>query len=482
MEVRKIKVADIKVGTRIRKDMGDVKQMADSLARHGQLQPIIVTDDNRLIAGGRRLEGVKLLGQEYIDAVYLQDIDPASALEKELEENLCRKELNWIEEVLALEGIVKLRQSQFGKPGDVEDRLEGKAGYSLDDAVKELERSKGSISMDLALARGLREYPELLNEKSKVSAFKRYRNLKDTAIRTAKAKLARDSLDPAELTADQPEAKPLSPTEDVPSGPIRIPIRKVRWPGKGILYHADCRDVARLYPDHSVDLIVTDPPFGLGMYKEGDKIGGGRLAENVGDMYDDDPHAVMDMLDEAFMHLARILKENAHAYIFFHHTRYEPIYLMLKKHFGTCEETPIVWIKNTPGIGDPNRTWVYAYEPFFFVNRGRPLVKAQAFNYLKYDTVPPGKKIHGTEKPVALMRHIIQASAVPGEVVMDPFAGSGSTLVAAHQLGCKFIGCERKETIVSKTIERLADALAEEATPGETGREEVQQEVEAELS
>ena len=57
------------------------------------------------------------------------------------------------------------------------------------------------------------------------------------------------------------------------------------------------------------------------------------------------------------------------------------------------------------------------------MNRGRILVKPQPFNVLKYDTV--GKKIHSVEKPVALMRHLVEASSVKGEIVLDPFAGSG---------------------------------------------------------
>jgi len=219
--------------------------------------------------------------------------------------------------------------------------------------------------------------------------------------------------------------------------------------------------VLRQLPPESIDLIVTDPPFGIGLYREGAPVGSSKFAASQGTMYHDDPKEVMDMLDEVFMHAAKLLKKDGHAYVFFHMTRYEPVYLMLRKHFGDCEPTPIIWAKQTSGIGDPNRAWIYNYEPCFWVNRGRTLVKPQPFNVLKYDTV--GKKIHSTEKPVALMRHLIEASAIKGELVLDPFAGSGATLVAAAQLSCKFIGVEKHEDFWRSAVDRVARDLAIES-------------------
>jgi DNA modification methylase len=197
------------------------------------------------------------------------------------------------------------------------------------------------------------------------------------------------------------------------------------------------------------------------MYREGAPMSSSKFAQSQGAMYDDNPKIIMDMLDETFGHCARALKPDGHAYIFFHMTRYEPVYLMLRKHFGTCEETPIIWLKQTTGIGDPNRNWIYTYEPCFWVNRGRMLVKPQPFNTLKYDTV--SKKIHSVEKPVALMRHLIEASAVRGEVVLDPFAGSGSTLVAAAQLDCRFIGIEKHADFWRSAVDRVSRDLASQA-------------------
>ena len=451
-------INEVKVGERVRKEFGDIEDLASSLSRVGLLNPIIVDSDNRLLAGHRRLMAAMHLGWKSIRAELLDNLDDATRREVELEENIRRKDLTWVEEVIGLLELYTCKQSRYGKRHAVSPLMaDDSKGFGVEDAAKELDRSIGSISMDLQLARGLAEFPELAKEKSKTAAFKRYRRLKETQLRAALAQRASAAAE--EDDADLAERLNYHPDDG--TGSLRQPIRKATWKGKGMLYHGDSRDVLPLLDAGSIDLIVTDPPYGLDMFRAGRETSGQRLAEHQGTMYDDEPTKIMDVLDQVFMHAARLLKPDGHAYVFFHMTRYETIYLMLRKHFGHCDEVPIIWIKNTPGIGDPNQAWTYAYEPCFWVNRGRSLMKPQAFNYLKYDTV--SKKIHATQKPVPLLRHLIQASSVPGEVVLDPFAGSGSTLVAAAQLGCKFIGVEQHEAFHRSAAEFVSVELAQEA-------------------
>jgi DNA modification methylase len=455
-----IKVTDIKIEGRMRKTFGNIEELAGSLSRFGLLNPVVIDGENNLIAGHRRILAARHLGWEAIPFRRLDELDPVVRQEIELEENIRRKDLEWQEEVIGLWRLYNAKQARYGQKGS---RTATEGGYGIEDAARELDRATGSISMDLALAAGLREFPELLEEKTKSAAFKRFRRLKETQLRgeLAKRKQTEDVNAEAEVGEEG--------TELAVDGIQRQPIRKALWKGLGVFYHADSRDVLRNLPEASVDLIVTDPPYGIGLFREGAPMSSSKFAESQGAAYPDNPKEIMDMLDETFSHAARVLKPDAHAYVFFHMTRYEPIYLMLKKHFGECEETPLIWVKQTTGIGDPNRAWVYSYEPCFWVNRGRSLVKPQPFNTLKYDTV--SKKIHSVEKPVALMRHLIEASAVKGELVLDPFAGSGSTLVGAAQLGMKFIGIEKHVDFWRSGIDRVARDIASVA---ETQEEEPQ--------
>lgn len=486
MELIEIKIDQINMGSRIRQDLGDIDGMASSLSRVGQLQPIIINRDHLLVAGGRRLTAAKQLGWDTIAAVYRDTLNEAELREIELEENLKRKDLNWVEEVIGLERVFNLRQARYGESKGGRPSIGDKDGYSQADAAEEFGRVQSNISLDLTLARGIREFPELCDEKSKASAFKRYRLWQETRIRKEQA--ARNQEKEANLGNAESESEDVRASEDNHMDAkseqryAKQSIRKVIWKGKGSLYHADALDFLPRFVDAGgqVDCIVTDPPFGLGMFKEGQAISGGRLASNIGTMYDDDPHETMDLLDKVFMWAGRALKPDGHAYIFFHMTRYEEMYRMARQHFGTCEETPLIWIKNTPGIGDPNRTWVYAYEPILWVNRGRSLIKPQAFNYLRYESVPATQRHHPMQKPAALLRHLISASCVPGEQVLDLFAGSGSTLVAAHQVGVRFIGVEKMEEFHRATTDHLAKELFEEPeTPDQMVSKRLQVELEA---
>jgi DNA modification methylase/ParB-like chromosome segregation protein Spo0J len=456
-----IAIQEIRVEGRMRKVFGDIPELAASLARFGLLNPVVIDGENNLIAGHRRILAAKHLGWPEIPYRRLDQLDPVVRKEIELEENIRRKDLEWQEEVIGLYKLYNAKQERYGEKGSP---LAVEGGYGIEEAARELDRATGSISMDLALAKGLHEFPELLEEKTKSSAFKRYRRLKETQLRgeLAKRKQATDlSTDPDIDDENFDEEAENEEGSKAPTGIQRQPIRKALWKGLGVFYHADARDVLRQLPAGAVDLIVTDPPYGIGLYREGAPMSSSKFAESQGAGYGDNPKEIMDMLDETFLHAARVLKPDGHAYIFFHMTRYEPIYLMLRKHFGTCEETPIIWIKQTTGIGDPNRSWIYTYEPCFWVNRGRGLVKPQPFNTLKYDTV--SKKIHSVEKPVALMRHLIEASGVNGEVVLDPFAGSGSTLVAAAQLGMRFMGIERHADFWRSAVDRVSRDVAAQA-------------------
>lgn len=476
MNVQQVEIATIKVGERKRADFGDIAGLAASIASHGQLQPIVIDQDNNLVAGERRLRAHIMLKKDTIFAVLREDLDEESRLEIELEENVQRKDFTWVEEIIALKDLYELKQKKYGgRIRGVTASLEGNNGFGTQDAAALLGRSEGSISMDLQLARGLSEYPELAKEQTKSAAFKRLKRARETLLRSELAKRTRlEDLVAASSPAETPIAGDVAPggsdsergdgattTSDTPPQSISN-IRKVGFKGYGLIYNGDSRTVLRSLPSSVVDCVVTDPPYALGLASSTDaNTSGRRLGEHHGGIYDDDPHRVLDMLDVVMREAGRILKPDGHAYVFFHHAWYEEMFTLLTRAFGegTVTPTPLVWVKNTPGIGDPNRSWVYSYEACFFVNRGRPLVKPQAFNHLAHSTVPPQQKIHPTEKPTSLLRHIIEASCVKGETILEPFGGSGSTLHAAVDLGVKFMSCELDKDYFERIIDRMSRVI-----------------------
>jgi len=106
-------VKDIVVRKRIRKDMGDITNLAESLKRHGQISPIVISKKNVLIAGGRRLEAAKSLGWRTINAVILENSTELSRLELEIEENTQRRDFSMEELADATKKLYRMQNPGF---------------------------------------------------------------------------------------------------------------------------------------------------------------------------------------------------------------------------------------------------------------------------------------------------------------------------------------------------------------------------------
>ena len=104
-----VPVEDIKVKKRIRKDMGDISSLAESMKRLGQISPIVITKKNVLVAGGRRLEAARFLGWRTINAVVAEIPDELTMLEYEVEENAQRQDFNREETDEAIRKMHRLR-------------------------------------------------------------------------------------------------------------------------------------------------------------------------------------------------------------------------------------------------------------------------------------------------------------------------------------------------------------------------------------
>lgn len=108
-----VEIASIRVRKRVRKELEDIDQLADSLHRFGQLHPVSITRRNVLISGRRRVEAAKSLGWTMIDAIVIDKASAARRLELELEENVQRCPLKREELEGALEKLERLKHPGF---------------------------------------------------------------------------------------------------------------------------------------------------------------------------------------------------------------------------------------------------------------------------------------------------------------------------------------------------------------------------------
>lgn len=149
----------------------------------------------------------------------------------------------------------------------------------------------------------------------------------------------------------------------------------------------------------------------------------------------------------------RALRANAHAYVFTNDKNMQSA-LNAATAAGFRLHNILCWRKNN---ATPNKWYMKRFEFILFLFKGRAfhIAKRGTSQDLHFDSVPGLKKLHPTEKPVDLLRVLIENSTQPGEVVLDPFAGSGSTGEAALRLGRRFFGVELDHDYVEIAKDRL---------------------------
>ena len=403
----------VNVGDRFRKEFTDIESLAASIARYGQLEPIILDENNTLIAGERRLRACQLLKKKEVEVKYIKELNELEKKEIELEENIQRKEFTWQEEVAAKQELHKLKQQVHGSAE--ENRNSG--GWSLKQTAVALGESIGNVSMDIQLARGLQAFPELLKEKSKTVAYKMLKKMQEQLLQE-------------ELARRMQKA-----------GIVQHPE----------VIHGNCIEIMQSMEANSVDLIVTDPPYGIDI--DNSHTFGRMTISNTN--FEDSDHATFDLLDRAFNQMYRILKMDRHAYVFFAIDKYEAIVSLLTKHGFTVHPMPLIWDKGSGSYPSQSLTFVHSYEPFLHISKGRRVLNGTPRDVFPIKRVPAGTKIHPTEKPTELLRDIINLSSNPGERVFDPFAGSGASLIAAKECGRQASGVELNPVYYDGICKRL---------------------------
>ncbi len=251
----------------------------------------------------------------------------------------------------------------------------------------------------------------------------------------------------------------------------------------------DCLAELAALPDGSVDLIFADPPYNLQL--EGAL---SRPDQSVVDAVDDDwdkfaSFAHYDDFTRKWLTQARrILKPDATIFVI---GSYHNIFRVgaIMQDLGFWILNDIVWRKANPMPNFRGRRFTNAHETMIWASKG-PTAKSYTFNYdalkagnedcqVRSDWFLPictggerlkdaaGRKTHPTQKPEALLARVLLSASNPGDLVLDPFFGSGTTGAVARRLRRKFIGIERDTTYAAAARARIdaveplpADALA----------------------
>ena len=437
IDTNAIKIPD----NRIRRDFDKEKihQLATSIAgsnregipAKGLLHPIVLALNGELeyelVAGERRLRAMMMLhkqgkkftceGQEIpkdtVPFTLLGDLDPIARREAELEENTIRADLSWQEQSQAVAELHKLREGQHGKF----DRSTGK-GWRMQDTAEEVTgRSTGStqtVRDAIALSEHLDD-EEVAKAKTAKEAMKVLKN-KHIAFLTEEL---------AKQIGNEPQAKELDfRNEDM------------------------CEAILKI-PDSSYDCIVTDPPYGIDAQDFGSQT-------DKGHQYDDDLTTFIKLIGVLATEGYRVLKDQAHMYVFCDFKQVSYISDVLLKEGFTVWPRPIIWDKGVGMLPVKDLGPRYTYECILYANKGKRPVTAIYNDVIRIPSVDGKTSIHAAQKPVDLFANLIKRCCNPGDTVLDPFAGSGTIFEAARATQCVATGFELSESMYNAAMVRLS--------------------------
>lgn len=268
-------------------------------------------------------------------------------------------------------------------------------------------------------------------------------------------------------------------------------MKNVAIPYEGILA-GDCVEVMASLPEKCVDLIFADPPYNL-------QLRGDLFRPNLTqvDAVDDEwdqfaGFAEYDAFTRAWLTAARrVLKDSGTIWVIGTYHNIHRVGAILQD-LGCWILNDVEWIKTNPMPNFRGVRFCNAHETLIWAKKSERQ-KKYTFNYkalkagnddlqVRSDWHLPicggrerlrdqGRKVHATQKPEALLHRVIRACSNPGDLILDPFFGSGTTGVVAKRLGRRFIGIEREPDYIEAARRRIAEVepvlpdLLEQAEP-----------------
>ena len=214
------------------------------------------------------------------------------------------------------------------------------------------------------------------------------------------------------------------------------------------IYLGDCLEVMRNIPDKSIDLVLTDPPYGMSFQSNHRK-------EKHSKIIDDDN---LYWLEDFILEVKRVKKEDAHVYMFCSMHHVDTFVSLCKKHLNY--KNIVIWHKNNTGMGDLYGDYAPKYEFVIFCSNGDKKLNGKRNSNIKF-AKKTGNELHPTQKPKELIGYFINKSSEENDTILDPFAGSGTTAIACHDLKRNFICIEKEPEYHAIATKRYNEAKAQ---------------------
>jgi site-specific DNA-methyltransferase (adenine-specific) len=409
--------------------------------KFGLLHPIVCRVEGTslvLVAGERRfraISDISDLGGTFnfngapvppgqIPYVDLGELSELEAEEAELEENIRRVDLTWQERAQATAKLMELRKLQAAHSGLPPPTVASIAAEVRPDSNPSYAHT--ATREELILSNFLHD-PEV-----------------------AKAPTAKEGM---KIIKQKEEARQ--------NTALAVAIGQTFTSAAHTLAHESCLAWMPKQAAGQFDVILTDPPYGMGADSFGDS-GVGVVAK--AHFYDDSYEAWTAMMPTAVKEMTRLCKPEAHAYVFCAFENFEDLHDYFTINGWKVFKTPLIW-NNPDGYRAPwpDKGPQRKYECILFAVRGGKLAKS-----LRGDVLTFRKDIslgHPAQKPVNLLIDLLSRSASPGDKVLDPFAGSGSTLEAGHQLKLAVSAVEENANAYGIMLKRMQEITKQKELP-----------------
>ncbi|KKK88609.1 hypothetical protein LCGC14_2741420, partial [marine sediment metagenome] len=412
-----VKITRLKIKPdRMGRALGDLTELKKSMSDLGRLiEPIILNENHEIMCGMRRYTAAMELNWEEVDVDYFSFLSPYLQRKVELDENIHRKNLEWFEVDSQIASLHELEVKEHGENVGGRPKLnQKKNGWSIEDTSKEVGVSRATASLAIKISDAIKDDPSLKLESSRKAALSKIKRREMAEIRKILSKRASFEVQNRFLLGDN-------------------------------------KEILENFEKESINLILTDIPYDANVkdiYNHGDRM-----------KYEDTEFSDVDGGLEHFLSLRdtlyHILVSGSHLWVFCGFDQVIPI----REHFGKkfrVRNLPIIWDKVFKGYcPTPNNMIARNYECLVFMSKGSREfnnsgnIRTDRGDVWEYEKVPSAKKEAINEKPLKLIKDIIVLSSDEGELVLDPYSGSGVVVQASILTNREGIGIDNNENCIA---------------------------------
>lgn len=408
-KLKYVKIADIIFENRAREDLGDLEELKTSIKEKGVIQPITLTHDLHLLAGGRRFTACTELGIPTIPAILRDDVTEIDAKEIELIENIHRKDFTWQERAKLTAEIDNLYR--------VKD-----PNWSQRKTATLTSTSVGLANRDIQLAKALEVMPELGTCETATDAVKLIKKLEEQAIVQELRRRQSEQMETHSHTA-----------KGVDHG-VKVALKEADNNYRiGDVFVG----MSKLKDNGHISIIECDPPYGIDLNNQ--KASKDSIGSTV-DGYKEVHSSVYEtFLTKLTTDLYRVAGRDCWMVFWYGPTWHAEVLAALTAAGWKVDEIPAIWVKPNGQTLQPELYYARCYEPFFLCRKGKPVMAERGrSNVFAYSGA--GNKYHPTQRPVELIEEIFRTLSSGMDTVFVPFLGSGATLRACYNGGLKGFG------------------------------------------